>query len=420
AIQSAVAATTVVAVAPTSSSGGANAGMLDLTSTSTTTGATSAAAAATTSSGSAAAGAASFGSVRLSGLSMDALSALLAQRGEYKKALLSEATVKLEKNPGLADARSCQDLGDAAAGGCVVTPELRRKAQADGTAQAFATAPAARATVDAALSSNAGPPPARLPARRHVKLAALPQIERKVAVVIGVNDYADTSIPSLSNAVGDAQAIAQLFEARLGYETVVIPNATKAAVIGTLNRLALSAGPRDSVMVYYAGHGDVVDATKQGYWLLSDADAKRPETWLSNNDIGKLIGQIGASQVALISDSCYSGSLVADSERIRASATPVDPAQVLQQKSVVVMSSGGNEPVSDAGKQGHSPFAWNLMNQLDQLQQWQAGGNVFERVRFAVSKELPQRPQYGASSAAGHQRGGDYLFEQRQLDAGAQ
>ncbi len=82
------------------------------------------------------------------------------------------------------------------------------------------------------------------------------------------------------------------------------------------------------------------------------------------------------------------------------------------------MSSGGNEPVFDSGKQGHSPFSYNLMNQLSQVSQWQAGGNVFERVRFAVAKELPQRPQYGASSAAGHQSGGDYLFEQRQLDAG--
>jgi len=79
------------------------------------------------------------------------------------------------------------------------------------------------------------------------------------------------------------------------------------------------------------------------------------------------------------------------------------------------MSSGGNEPVADAGKQGHSPFAWNLMNNLRQLSAWQPGGNVFERVRFAVAKELPQRPQYGAFVAGGYE-GGDYLFEQRQLE----
>jgi hypothetical protein len=195
---------------------------------------------------------------------------------------------------------------------------------------------------------------------------------------------------------------------------MVITNASKQAVVTALNRLALELGPRDSVVVYYAGHGELVESSKQGYWQLADSDAKKPETWLSNADIARLVGQIGASQVAVISDSCYSGAL-AGGERIRATPGTVDPGQVLARRSVVVMSSGGNEPVFDEGKQGHSPFAWNLMSQLGNVSNWQLGGNVFERVRFAVARELPQRPQYGA--AAGHQSGGDYLFEQRQLDA---
>jgi hypothetical protein len=58
------------------------------------------------------------------------------------------------------------------------------------------------------------------------------------------------------------------------------------------------------------------------------------------------------------------------------------------------------------------------MGALKQVASWQPGGNVFERVRFAVARELPQRPQYGASSVAGHQPGSDYLFEQRQFELG--
>jgi uncharacterized caspase-like protein len=247
----------------------------------------------------------------------------------------------------------------------------------------------------------------------------LPQIDRKVALVIGVDNYDDPSIPRLSNAVKDARAVGRLLEAQLGYETIVLNNPGKTTVIAALNRLALTLQPSDSVVIYYAGHGEVVEATKLGYWQLADADAKRPETWLSNADIGKLVTQLGASQVALVSDSCYSGSLVSD-ERIRATAGTVDPAQVLARRSVVVMSSGGNEPVFDAGKNGHSPFAFSLMNSLGDLTSWQAGGNVFERVRFAVARELPQRPRYGANVAAGHSSGGDYLFERRQLDSSTQ
>jgi uncharacterized caspase-like protein len=251
--------------------------------------------------------------------------------------------------------------------------------------------------------------------RRRVRSASLPQIERKVAVVIGVDRYTDRSIPQLDNAVRDAKAIGNLLENTLGYETVVLQNAGKQDVVRALNRLAVDLGPNDSVVVYYAGHGELVEATKLGYWQLADSDAKRPETWLSNADITRLVGRIGASQVALISDSCYSGSLV--DERLRPTGGSVDPGQLLTRKTVVVMSSGGNEPVFDSGKRGHSPFAYSLMNNLERVANWQVGGNVFERVRFAVARELPQRPRYGTAAAAGHQAGGDYLFEQRQLDS---
>jgi uncharacterized caspase-like protein len=245
--------------------------------------------------------------------------------------------------------------------------------------------------------------------------ASLPQIHRKVAVVIGIDRYRDPTIPPLDGAVGDALAIGKVLESQMGYETVVLENATKQAVVTALNELAIDLGPQDSVVVYYAGHGELVESTNLGYWMLADSDAKRPETWLSNTDIARLVAHIEASQVALISDSCYSGSLVSD-QRIRAAVGTVDPAQVLSHRTAVVMSSGGNEPVADAGKDGHSPFAWSLMNNLRQLSAWQPGGNVFERVRFAVAKELPQRPQYAAFAAGGHQAGGDYLFEQRKLE----
>jgi hypothetical protein len=173
--------------------------------------------------------------------------------------------------------------------------------------------------------------------------------------------------------------------------------------------------PQDSVVVYYAGHGELVEATGQGYWLLSDSTAKDPTTWLSNSDITRLVGQIGTRQVALVSDSCYSGTL-ATGDRIRAKAQAPNPQDVLSRKTVVVMTSGANEPVFDEGKEGHSLFAWNLLNVLGKVDQWQPGGNVFERIRFEVARALPQRPQYSSSRSSGSQPGGDFLYEYRQLD----
>jgi filamentous hemagglutinin family protein len=386
-------------------------------------------------SGPAASSSTSFEALDLSEMSQQALVDMLGARQQYKRLVFAEALAQLEDDPALADMPPCRSLEELRERACVVTQALKRELQsrprpaapvappapAPGSAAAAPPAPAAVPSAPPAPVVAAAPPVAPATAAaplfhnpRRVLDASLPQIQRKVALVIGVDRYNDPTIPQLDSSVGDAVAIGKVLESEMGYETVVLENPSKKAVVAALNELAVDLDAKDSVIVYYAGHGELVESTHLGYWILADSDAKRPETWLSNADIGRLVAHIEASQVALISDSCYSGSLVSD-QRIRASAGTVDPAQVLSHRTAVVMSSGGNEPVADSGKQGHSPFAWALMNNLRQLSAWQPGGNVFERVRFAVAKELPQRPQYAAFGAGGHQAGGDYLFEQRTL-----
>lgn len=78
-----------------------------------------------------------------------------------------------------------------------------------------------------------------------------------------------------------------------------------------------------------------------------------------------------------------------------------------------VMTSGSDEPVADTGKEGHSVFAWNLLEEIKKLDSWSVGASVFDTVKVAVERELPQTPQYGASITAGHEQGGDFLFERR-------
>lgn len=396
-----------------------------------------------------------FRPVPLSSMGPAELGAFLAAREQYKHNLLAGAVTALERNPGLADLRECLTLQEVEQGICLVTPALKAQlaAAAPGASVSVVSptpgpvaaapapsvspapvspAPAAAPAAAPSAAPSASPAPApvatALPAaraataaidlqwsRRKVRTATLPQIERKVALVIGVANYQDASIPELRNSVRDAKSVGQMLETKFGYETLVLEDASRASVVTALNRLALTAGPKDSVIVYYAGHGELVKATGLGYWLTADSRAQDPKSWLANTDINRLVSLIGAGQVALVSDSCFSGSLTSD-ERIRGSSTPPNAQSILQRRSVVVMSSGANEPVFDEGRDGHSPFAYHLMGTLSQVKDWQVGGNVFERVRFAVAKSLPQRPQYSAAPSAGHQPGGDYLFEARELE----
>jgi filamentous hemagglutinin family protein len=239
--------------------------------------------------------------------------------------------------------------------------------------------------------------------------AAAPGIRRKLAYLVGNNHYKG-DIPELETPISDVTAIAAELEGKFGYEAYIVKDATKADIVRMLKRIALDYTKDDSVFLFYAGHGYLLDETKLGYWIPTDGSASDPKTWISNSDITKLIGFIPSKQIILVSDSCYSGSLAKEQKVTNESASRAD---ILSKRSVLVMTSGGEEPVSDEGKEGHSIFAWTFIQNLKQIHATNVGVSFFDRVKSNMLSAYPQTPQYGASTSAGHQVGGDYLFDEK-------
>jgi len=334
-----------------------------------------------------------FAAVRIESMNQDELGRLIAYRKSFKRKLFADAIYKLDIDPSLADVRPCNTAAEAASGTCRITP---------------AQVAALQATVaQAAASANS----ATAPHGTRARVVNLPKIERKIAVLFGINDYTDKNIPQLENAVPDADAVGKVFAEKLGYEVRVVRNADKATIVRTLNELAAEAGSADSVAIYYAGHGISMNKNGAGYWLASDASVTDPKGWISNADVARLLSGIRSKQVTLISDSCYSGAFAR--EGLSAIGQHVAADDVLAKRSVVVLSSGGDEPVPDEGKDGHSIFAWYLMQVIGSVTDWKQGSTIFSDVQAQVRKEFPQTPRYGSLTAAGHQAGGDYLFESR-------
>ncbi|MCP4111971.1 MAG: caspase family protein, partial [Desulfobacteraceae bacterium] len=79
------------------------------------------------------------------------------------------------------------------------------------------------------------------------------------ALIIGIDDYKDTKIPDLSSARKDAEAVAALLRNRYGFqtETLLDRQASKKAIFNALRSLATSTEENDSVLIYFAGHGDI-------------------------------------------------------------------------------------------------------------------------------------------------------------------
>jgi len=326
-----------------------------------------------------------FAATATAAMSGDQLAERAALRHAYKTEVFKEALTILAQNSHAADLPVC---AGGAVNVCVPAP-LQLQAQL-------------RAQV-----TQGARPPLRLPSA-----AFLPQIERKVALVIGINNYQDKRITPLDSAVPDADAVAGLMAERMGYEVRVLRDATKADIVNGIAALSRELGPKDSVTVYYAGHGYMTNSARngqQGYWIPSDASSNNPANWISTGDVGRLLAAIPASQVMLVSDSCYSGTF-AKEQQVAAGA---DAGQILARRSVVVMSSGGEEPVADDGVDGHSIFAWSLMQAMRQVDRYDTGARVFDATKSKVTAAYPQVPRYGAAVSAGHASGGDYLFEAR-------
>jgi uncharacterized caspase-like protein len=234
-----------------------------------------------------------------------------------------------------------------------------------------------------------------------------PVVKRRVALLFGNTAY-KMPIPPLETPAADVAKIAEVLRSRFGYEVQVINNAGKGDIVSAVNRIAADVHADDSVLLFYAGHGYLMEDTDMGFWIPVDASVKTAANWISNTDISKLLKAIPAKQLILVSDSCFSGSLTKEQ---KVSADGVKREDVLRRRSVVVLSSGGEEPVSDEGRNGHSVFAWNLIKTLEATGGITPGTEVWRSVHGGVTKEFPQQPQYGAVVSAGHMAGGEYLFE---------
>jgi uncharacterized caspase-like protein len=336
------------------------------------------------------------------------------QRHQARTLLYREALEELRKNPAAADVPECQAGQSPKGGQCLARPEpVAVVAPTPAPAVAPVVSPVVAATPAAPIASASRPAvqapavPAPVVMPPPAPVAQAPA-SRRFAILVGNNAYA-APIPPLETPIADVSKIADVLRARFGFETRIVPDAGKAKIIEALNDIALEAKPEDSVLLFYAGHGYLMEDIKMGYWIPVDASVKTAQGWISNSDISKLLAAIRARQLILISDSCYSGSLTKEQKVVQSKELKAD--EILKQRSVLVFSSGADEPVSDEGKEGHSIFAWNLIKTLQASGSLTSGAQIWNVVSKDVSKEYPQQPQYGAVVSAGHVDGGDFLFQ---------
>jgi len=210
--------------------------------------------------------------------------------------------------------------------------------------------------------------------------------------------------------VADARAVADLLRRDYGFNVRLLTDASRTEMIRALDDVQRTLTDTDNLVIYYAGHGWLDRQSDRGYWLPIDAEQNSRANWLSNADITDTLRALKAKHVLVVADSCYSGTLT---RSIGVQALDnADAAALARKRARTVMTSGGQEPVSDVGGGSHSVFAKAFLDALGDNRGIADVTTLFAKIRRQVLLNADQTPEYSDIRQAGHE-GGDFLFVHR-------
>lgn len=233
---------------------------------------------------------------------------------------------------------------------------------------------------------------------------------KNYCLLIGAQNYADSSIPSLENPIQDAVRLKLILKNNYNFDEgniFTLYNPAANDIRRQLLELSNVIQPEDNLVIFYAGHGIWVEKEKKGYWLLTDAKRNDPNTWLQNRDVLNLIAKLPARHTLLITDACFSGGVF--KTRSIGKDAP-EPIKLMSEKiSRVAITSGNDTEVPD-----ESVFMKYLVKALSENKdKYLPAQKMFiNQIMEAVMTEGKTEPRYGTLESAGH-IGGDFIFTKK-------
>jgi len=237
------------------------------------------------------------------------------------------------------------------------------------------------------------------------------------ALVIGNNDY--KLMRPLKTAVADAREVARVLQQDYGFQVRLLVNATRYDMLAALNELREKLTEKDNLLLYYAGHGELDDRNQRGHWLPIDAEPNSTANWISNVAITDVLNSMTVQQLLVVADSCYAGTMTRSSlGRLEGGLSEAERIRMLSvmahQRSRMVLTSGGVEPVLDSAGGGHSAFAQAFLGVLQSNVGVLPGQELFGHLRLRVASvadrvQMRQVPEYAPIKFAGHESG-DFVF----------
>ena len=180
---------------------------------------------------------------------------------------------------------------------------------------------------------------------------------RQYAVVIGIDKYEEW--PQLKGAVREAKAFKSALASRYAIDRfyeLYDEDATAAGMrrlfIETLPR---ELGPRDSLLVFYAGRGRR-DAAGAGSWIAADGskDSLSQGGWMQNSQMRSMISRLAAKRILIVADACFAADPLDSGDQ---GADGPSPAASLGLAARLALTSGADETPMDGSEFGRQLVA---------------------------------------------------------------
>lgn len=230
-------------------------------------------------------------------------------------------------------------------------------------------------------------------------------------IAIAVNQYSDKQISDLNNCINDVNAIIGICTNRYQFEVTELYSSKETTTLSSLyNNLYdqfINALEGDSILIYFAGHGEYNQQLGASYWMCSDSLKSNVTSWFNINIINAFFKASKATNIALISDTCFSGAIF---ETSRGGGSYALDGKISRQ----ALTSGGIEKVSD-GSGEHSHFNLCLAKVLNENNKPTLSFyELSEKVILEFDENATQTPCYGPLIESGHM-GGTFMLNLQEV-----
>lgn len=200
--------------------------------------------------------------------------------------------------------------------------------------------------------------------------------ENAFALIIANENY--QTVAKVPNALNDGEVFAEYCKKTLGLPETNI-HLVKDATLNNIKReinwikqITEVYEGAAKLIVYYAGHGIPDEKTSHAYLLPVDGYTADMTTCYSLIELYGALGKMASSQIVVLLDACFSGSLRGDGMLASARGVAIKAKSSVPTGQMIVLSaSQGDETAYPMNDEGHGLFTYYLLKRLQETQ-----GNV--------------------------------------------